>query len=98
MQNRPSTASLATLKIIGIDQLHQSQCTDFCQNIFEIVKYFVFIPFQCSAKTLKNISEMFYYAQKAVLHPTAPLYLPEEKQVSLKWCCLGFLWWKPSNL
>ncbi|KAK3717334.1 hypothetical protein QZH41_011563 [Actinostola sp. cb2023] len=36
---------------------------------------------ECSAKSLKNISEMFYYAQKAVLHPTAPLYLPEEKQV-----------------
>ena len=37
--------------------------------------------FQCSAKTLKNISEVFYYAQKAVLHPTAPLYLPEEREV-----------------
>ncbi|ELT87672.1 hypothetical protein CAPTEDRAFT_218919 [Capitella teleta] len=35
---------------------------------------------ECSAKTLKNISEVFYYAQKAVLHPTAPLYLPEEKE------------------
>eukprot|EP00127_Corallochytrium_limacisporum_P002507 Clim_evm64s128 gene=Clim_evmTU64s128 len=29
---------------------------------------------ECSAKTLMNISEVFYYAQKAVLHPTAPLY------------------------
>ncbi|XP_063975436.1 mitochondrial Rho GTPase isoform X2 [Diachasmimorpha longicaudata] len=29
---------------------------------------------ECSAKTLQNISEMFYYAQKAVLHPTTPLY------------------------
>ncbi|XP_064631820.1 mitochondrial Rho GTPase 1-like isoform X2 [Lineus longissimus] len=37
---------------------------------------------ECSAKTLKNISEMFYYAQKAVLHPTAPLYLPEEKELT----------------
>uniref|UniRef100_A0A1B0GBV1 Mitochondrial Rho GTPase n=1 Tax=Glossina morsitans morsitans TaxID=37546 RepID=A0A1B0GBV1_GLOMM len=27
---------------------------------------------ECSAKTLHNISEMFYYAQKAVLHPTSP--------------------------
>lgn len=36
---------------------------------------------QCSAKNLKNISELFYYAQKAVLHPTAPLYDPEAKQV-----------------
>lgn len=37
---------------------------------------------ECSAKTLKNISEVFYYAQKAVLHPTAPLYLPEEKELT----------------
>ncbi|XP_030624278.1 mitochondrial Rho GTPase 2 isoform X7 [Chanos chanos] len=35
---------------------------------------------ECSAKNLKNISELFYYAQKAVLHPTAPLYDPENKQ------------------
>ncbi|XP_054246963.1 mitochondrial Rho GTPase 2 isoform X7 [Indicator indicator] len=40
---------------------------------------------ECSAKNLKNISELFYYAQKAVLHPTAPLYDPEEKQKS----CFG---------
>uniref|UniRef100_A0A667XTJ8 Mitochondrial Rho GTPase 2 n=1 Tax=Myripristis murdjan TaxID=586833 RepID=A0A667XTJ8_9TELE len=36
---------------------------------------------ECSAKNLKNISELFYYAQKAVLHPTAPLYDPEDKQL-----------------
>ncbi|EDO38534.1 predicted protein [Nematostella vectensis] len=36
---------------------------------------------ECSAKNLKNISEMFYYAQKAVLHPTAPLYSPDTKQI-----------------
>uniref|UniRef100_A0A4W5KNB3 Mitochondrial Rho GTPase n=1 Tax=Hucho hucho TaxID=62062 RepID=A0A4W5KNB3_9TELE len=35
----------------------------------------------CSAKNLKNISELFYYAQKAVLHPTGPLYCPEEKRM-----------------
>lgn len=39
---------------------------------------------ECSAKTLKNISEVFYYAQKAVLHPTAPLYLAEEKELTPK--------------
>lgn len=37
---------------------------------------------ECSAKTLHNISEMFYYAQKAVLHPTSPLYIMEEEDVS----------------
>uniref|UniRef100_A0A8B9LRE0 Mitochondrial Rho GTPase n=1 Tax=Astyanax mexicanus TaxID=7994 RepID=A0A8B9LRE0_ASTMX len=36
---------------------------------------------ECSAKNLKNISEMFYYAQKAVLHPTGPLYCPDEKEM-----------------
>lgn len=36
---------------------------------------------ECSAKTLHNISEMFYYAQKAVLHPTSPLYIMEEQDV-----------------
>ena len=44
-----------------------------------------FVSFKCSAKNLKNISELFYYAQKAVLHPTAPLYDPEDKQVSHFW-------------
>ncbi|OWF40098.1 Mitochondrial Rho GTPase 1 [Mizuhopecten yessoensis] len=37
---------------------------------------------ECSARTLKNISEMFYYAQKAVLHPTAAVYNPEEKELT----------------
>ncbi|KAM6155589.1 mitochondrial Rho GTPase 2 [Rhynchocyon petersi] len=36
---------------------------------------------ECSAKNLRNISELFYYAQKAVLHPTAPLYDPTAKQL-----------------
>lgn len=36
---------------------------------------------ECSAKTLKNISEMFYYAQKAVLHPTSPLFIMENQDV-----------------
>lgn len=29
-----------------------------------------------------NISELFCYAQTAILHPTAPLYSVEEKIVS----------------
>lgn len=37
---------------------------------------------ECSARTLHNISEMFYYAQKAVLHPTAPLYIMEEQDLT----------------
>ena len=40
------------------------------------------VALQCSARTLRNISELFYYAQKAVLHPTAPLYRLDEKDVS----------------
>lgn len=37
---------------------------------------------ECSAKTLHNISEIFYYAQKAVLHPTGPLYLTETQYLT----------------
>lgn len=37
---------------------------------------------ECSARTMKNISELFYYAQKAVLHPTAPVYNAEEKELT----------------
>jgi len=39
---------------------------------------------QCSAKMLMNISEMFCYAQTAILHPTAPLYCVEEKILTEK--------------
>lgn len=37
---------------------------------------------ECSAKNLKNIAELFFYAQKAVLHPTAPLYSADDRDVS----------------
>lgn len=39
---------------------------------------------ECSAYELKNISELFYYAQKAVLHPTAPLFSHDEQQLTEK--------------
>lgn len=39
------------------------------------------VVFQCSARSMKNISEMFFYAQKAVLHPTAPLYDADKKEL-----------------
>lgn len=35
---------------------------------------------ECSAKIPMNVSEVFHFAQKAVLHPTAPLY-DSKKQV-----------------
>ena len=50
--------------------------------MIKIPNTYCFILFQCSARTLRNISEMFYYAQKAVLHPTAPLYKADEREVS----------------
>ena len=37
---------------------------------------------ECSAKSLINVSEMFYNAQKAVLHPINPIYSIEEQEVS----------------
>ena len=58
-------------------------------NEFKVrVQFYLHIPFpklsvtpqeietcvECSAKMPLNVSEVFYFAQKAVLHPTAPLY------------------------
>uniref|UniRef100_A0A7I4YIZ6 Mitochondrial Rho GTPase n=1 Tax=Haemonchus contortus TaxID=6289 RepID=A0A7I4YIZ6_HAECO len=39
---------------------------------------------ECSAKTMKNVSEIFFYAQKAVVHPTRPLYDADEKRLTDK--------------
>ncbi|GMT25218.1 hypothetical protein PFISCL1PPCAC_16515, partial [Pristionchus fissidentatus] len=39
---------------------------------------------ECSAKTMKNVSEIFYYAQKAVVCPTRPLYNADEKRLTEK--------------
>ncbi|CAH8586664.1 unnamed protein product [Dicrocoelium dendriticum] len=36
----------------------------------------------CSAKTLLNLSETFWFAQKAVLYPTSPLYDSERKELT----------------
>ncbi|XP_074600717.1 mitochondrial Rho GTPase [Brevipalpus obovatus] len=39
---------------------------------------------ECSARSLRNISELFYYAQKAVLHPVVPLYSSDERDLTDK--------------
>ncbi|KAF7298934.1 hypothetical protein MIND_00841400 [Mycena indigotica] len=44
---------------------------------------------ECSAKTPLNVSEVFYFAQKAVLHPTAPLY--DSRDHVLKPACMNAL-------
>lgn len=44
---------------------------------------------ECSAKIPLNVSEVFYFAQKAVLHPTAPLY--DSKKQALKPACIDAL-------
>lgn len=70
-----------------ITETHSSH-TPLClfvplQNVLGIMEDFPEVEscVECSAKTLHNISEMFYYAQKAVLHPAAPLYSMEEQDV-----------------
>ncbi|KND04037.1 small GTP-binding protein domain [Spizellomyces punctatus DAOM BR117] len=44
---------------------------------------------ECSAKQPLNVSEVFYFAQKAVLHPTAPLY--DSREHTLKPACIEAL-------
>lgn len=51
------------------DVLHQSMPCALKQTAQEVETCV-----ECSAKLPVNVSEVFYFAQKAVLHPTAPLY------------------------
>ena len=44
---------------------------------------------ECSAKKLIFVSEVFYYALKAVLHPTAALFSPQHQ--TLKPLCIAAL-------
>ncbi|KAG1751180.1 P-loop containing nucleoside triphosphate hydrolase protein [Suillus lakei] len=44
---------------------------------------------ECSAQLPLNVSEVFYFAQKAVLHPTAPLY--DSREHVLKPACVSAL-------
>jgi Ras family protein T1 len=51
------------------------------QEIMPIMEEFKEVEtcIECSAKRLLNVHEVFYFAQKAVLYPTAVLYDPSEK-------------------
>ncbi|PON55290.1 Parvalbumin [Parasponia andersonii] len=44
---------------------------------------------ECSAATLIQVPEVFYYAQKAVLHPTAPLF--DQERQTLQPRCISAL-------
>ncbi|KAI3873253.1 hypothetical protein MKX03_016961, partial [Papaver bracteatum] len=44
---------------------------------------------ECSARSLIQVPEVFYYAQKAVLHPTAPLF--DQETQTLKPRCVRAL-------
>uniref|UniRef100_A0AC35U6Z5 Mitochondrial Rho GTPase n=1 Tax=Rhabditophanes sp. KR3021 TaxID=114890 RepID=A0AC35U6Z5_9BILA len=37
---------------------------------------------ESSAKTMKNISDIFYYAQRAVIYPSLPIYYPEDRDIT----------------
>uniref|UniRef100_A0A8C1JEI8 Mitochondrial Rho GTPase 2 n=1 Tax=Cyprinus carpio TaxID=7962 RepID=A0A8C1JEI8_CYPCA len=64
-----------------VDYSESEQSDEVLREEIVKVRVIYIISDDCSAKNLKNISELFYYAQKAVLHPTAPLYDPEDKQL-----------------
>ncbi len=54
------------------------------QFITNLVKRYMEIEtcIQCSAKTFKNIPEIFYYAQKSVLYPTQPVYDTDKNELT----------------
>uniref|UniRef100_A0A8C1INU8 Mitochondrial Rho GTPase n=1 Tax=Cyprinus carpio TaxID=7962 RepID=A0A8C1INU8_CYPCA len=78
-----SYVSASAIPIILVGNKSDLHSGSSMESILPIMNQFSEIEtcVECSAKNLKNISELFYYAQKAVLHPTAPLYDPEDKQL-----------------
>lgn len=52
----------------------------FIKPIMDIFRE-VDVCIECSAKTVSNISEVFYFAQKAVLYPTGPVYDVEKQSL-----------------
>ncbi len=55
------------------DPTNAAKMEEFIKPIMDTYRE-VDVCIECSAKTVSNISEVFYFAQKAVLHPTGPLY------------------------
>jgi Ras family protein T1 len=64
----------------------KTESTDNMDKVLPIMNEFIEIEtcVECSAKTMKNISEIFYYAQKAVVYPIKPLYNAEDKELTPK--------------
>ena len=73
----PRNFIILTLEILSVDYSTIDHVLTVMEEFNEVESCV-----ECSAKTLHNISEMFYYAQKAVLHPTAPLYVMEEQDLT----------------
>ena len=68
-------------KVFNVEPRHHTAVPDTCMQEVETCV-------ECSAKTPLNVSEVFYFAQKAVLHPTAPLY-DSRDHVGLLWNFIG---------
>ncbi|XP_037946259.1 mitochondrial Rho GTPase-like [Teleopsis dalmanni] len=61
-------------------------------NVTQIMESFPEVEsiVECSAKTLQNVIEIFYFAQKAVLNPTSPLYIMDQQDLTPE--CKRALW------
>ncbi|KAF8561728.1 hypothetical protein P879_10158, partial [Paragonimus westermani] len=81
--NNPNSNSHIPIVLVGnkLDLLNESQLSQVLPIMSEFSEVETCI--ECSAKTLLNLSEAFWFAQKAVLYPTAPLYDAERKEVIL---------------
>ena len=74
----PSQSGLLTAPIILVGNKSDLVNPEFlvASNIESIMNEFPNIEtfVACPAKDLSNVSEVFHYAQKAVLHPSSPLF------------------------
>uniref|UniRef100_A0A158R4B8 Mitochondrial Rho GTPase n=1 Tax=Syphacia muris TaxID=451379 RepID=A0A158R4B8_9BILA len=85
VQKMKSAANAAFCPVILVgNKADEPSSSSQLQKVLPIMNDFDEIEtcVECSAKTMRNISEIFYYAQKAVLYPTRQLYMPETRELT----------------
>uniref|UniRef100_A0A0K0FBU9 Mitochondrial Rho GTPase n=1 Tax=Strongyloides venezuelensis TaxID=75913 RepID=A0A0K0FBU9_STRVS len=66
---------------------NKSDTEESSTNLNEVLKLMNEFPeietcVESSAKTMKNVSDIFYYAQRAVIYPSQPIYSAENRDIT----------------
>lgn len=78
-----SVRTILPEQLILVEYDNKKDIVPTMQAVLPIVKTYSQIEtcMECSSKKLQFVGEVFYYALKSVLHPMAPLYEPDSRQL-----------------